>query len=98
MPIYEYQCNRCDEIFEIFQGIKDAPLEKCKHCSGKVTKLISNCTFQLKGTGWYLTDYARKETPEAAENKRKEAKATEKKTGDTKGAEKKEAKKAKKTD
>lgn len=98
MPIYEYQCNHCGEIFEIFQGIKDEPIKNCEYCSGKVTKLISNCTFQLKGTGWYLTDYARKDAPKAAENTKKEDKAAEKKADDSKTAEKKEAKKVKKED
>ena len=61
MPIYEYQCTQCGKIYEVFQSAKDEPLKKCKDCLGEVTKLISNCSFQLKGTGWYVTDYARKE-------------------------------------
>ncbi|MCX5895149.1 MAG: hypothetical protein NTZ51_04865, partial [Proteobacteria bacterium] len=45
----------------MFQSAKDEPMRKCEQCLGDVTKLISNCSFQLKGTGWYLTDYARKD-------------------------------------
>ena len=60
MPIYEYQCGKCGEIFEAFQKITDAPLKKCKFCSGEVEKLISQSSFQLKGSGWYLTDYSNK--------------------------------------
>jgi putative FmdB family regulatory protein len=60
MPIYEYQCAKCGS-FEATQRITDKPLEKCPTCKGKkVKKLISNTSFQLKGTGWYITDYARK--------------------------------------
>lgn len=59
MPIYEYQCQKCG-TFEITQRITEKPLGKCPTCKGKVKKLISNTSFQLKGTGWYITDYARK--------------------------------------
>ena len=59
MPIYEYQCKKCGE-FELMQRITDAPLTRCPTCRGKVTKLISNTSFQLKGSGWYVTDYGRK--------------------------------------
>ena len=60
MPIYEYQCSKCGETFEAIQKFSDKPLTKCKFCDGKVERLISNSSFQLKGSGWYLTDYARK--------------------------------------
>ena len=60
MPIYEYQCETCG-TFETTQRITDKPLSKCPTCRGKVKKLISNTSFQLKGTGWYVTDYARKD-------------------------------------
>ncbi len=67
MPIYEYQCSKCGEIFEALQKISDAPLTKCKWCGAKVERLISHTSFQLKGSGWYLTDYARKSSsPEKA--------------------------------
>lgn len=59
MPIYEYDCQRCG-TFEATQRITDKPLTKCPTCKSKVRKLISNTSFQLKGTGWYVTDYARK--------------------------------------
>jgi putative FmdB family regulatory protein len=60
MPIYEYQCQKCG-TFETTQRITEKPLEKCPKCKSKVKKLISNTSFQLKGTGWYVTDYARKD-------------------------------------
>ena len=60
MPIYEYQCPKCG-LFEVTQKITVKPIGRCPTCKGKVRKLISNTSFQLKGGGWYLTDYARKE-------------------------------------
>ncbi len=68
MPIYEYQCDRCGKIEEALQSINDKPLTKCAHCSGKLHKLISHSAFHLKGTGWYVTDYAGK-----SQNKSKES-------------------------
>jgi putative FmdB family regulatory protein len=62
MPIYEYQCSECGEIEEALQKFSDKPLTKCKHCSGKLHKLISQSAFHLKGTGWYVTDYAGKKS------------------------------------
>jgi len=58
MPIYEYRCEHCGD-FEESQRITDPPLQRCPKCRRKVRRLISNTTFQLKGSGWYVTDYAR---------------------------------------
>ena len=60
MPIYEYQCEQCGKLDEVIQKFSDKPLTKCKNCSGKLHKLISQSAFHLKGTGWYVTDYAGK--------------------------------------
>ncbi len=60
MPIYEYQCTECGQNTEIFQRMSDDPLTACEKCSGKIKKLISQNTFHLKGSGWYVTDYANK--------------------------------------
>src|SRR5512143_4354059 len=60
MPIYEYRCEKCGD-FEVTQRITEDPLKKCPTCKRKVRKLISNTSFQLKGSGWYVTDYARKD-------------------------------------
>jgi len=59
MPIYEYECSDCQHRCEIFQKHNDKPLESCPQCGGPVHKLISQTSFVLKGTGWYVTDYAR---------------------------------------
>src|SRR5256885_823550 len=58
MPIYEYRCEHCG-VFEEMQRITDPPLARCPTCKRKVRRLISSTSFQLKGTGWYATDYAR---------------------------------------
>ncbi len=60
MPIYEYQCAACGQVVERWQKISDAPLTECAACGGSLHKLISSCAFHLKGSGWYVTDYAGK--------------------------------------
>jgi putative FmdB family regulatory protein len=76
MPIYEYECKKCGKTFEVLQKMSDKPLKKHEGCGGSLTKLISAAGFQFKGTGWYVTDYARKgaktestETKETKETK-----------------------------
>jgi putative FmdB family regulatory protein len=60
MPIYEYACKKCGKTIEVIQKFSDPILRKHQGCGGSLTKLISTASFQLKGTGWYVTDYARK--------------------------------------
>lgn len=57
MPIYEYECRSCGKTLEAIQKFSDAPLARCESCGGNLTKLVSRTSFQLKGTGWYATDY-----------------------------------------
>ncbi len=58
MPIYEYQCQKCDHQFETIQKVADAPLEKCPECGKRaLKKLVSRAAFRLKGGGWYETDF-----------------------------------------
>jgi putative FmdB family regulatory protein len=59
MPLYEYQCDACGHRFEVIQKFSDAPLESCEKCGGTVRKLLSSPAIQFKGSGWYITDYAR---------------------------------------
>jgi putative FmdB family regulatory protein len=78
MPIYEYRCPKCGD-FDQMQKITDAPLKKCPTCKSKVTKLLSNPAFHLKGGGWYITDYGRK----GGEGKGSDAGSSETKSDDS---------------
>lgn len=60
MPFYEYECTKCHHHTEVLQKISDPPVTKCEKCKGKMKKLISHSSFHLKGSGWYVTDYASK--------------------------------------
>ena len=86
MPVYEYQCTECGQMEEAFQKISDPPLKTCSHCKGHLKKLISQSTFHLKGSGWYVTDYGgakagtEKKSDIKADTKSKESKTTSKKT------------------
>lgn len=77
MPIYEYECTQCGQIEEAIQKFSDKPLRKCRHCSGKVQKLVSHSTFHLKGTGWYVTDYAGKSGGGASRQEENKASSTD---------------------
>ena len=68
MPLYEYQCDACSTRFERIQKFSDPPIEVCPSCGGTVKKLLSSPAIQFKGSGWYITDYARKSSgkPDAA--------------------------------
>jgi putative FmdB family regulatory protein len=59
MPLYEYQCQACEQRFERIQKFSDPPVDTCPSCGGKVRKLLSSPAIQFKGSGWYITDYAR---------------------------------------
>jgi len=78
MPLYEYQCEKCGHRFEKIQRVSDAPPEGCPVCGGAVHKLQSAPAFQFKGSGWYITDYARKD--QGGESKSSNAKSSDDKT------------------
>jgi len=82
MPLYEYECTQCGQVEEALQKFSDKPLKKCRTCSGSLRKLISNSSFHLKGTGWYVTDYANKSKTDASAK----GKETQSKTSDSKPA------------
>jgi putative FmdB family regulatory protein len=83
MPIYEYECAKCGKTIEVIQRFSDKPLKKHEKCGGALTKLISAGGFQFKGTGWYVTDYARKSSPENAKADSKETSTNGNKEGST---------------
>jgi putative FmdB family regulatory protein len=91
MPIYEYECFSCGKQCEVIQKFNDEPLNCCPECGGHMHKLISHTSFILKGTGWYVTDYASPERKKAIEAKGKTHTKTENKT-DVKKESKTEAK------
>jgi putative FmdB family regulatory protein len=62
MPLYEYVCRKCGHRFEVIQKFSDAPIDTCPECGGEVEKIQSAPAFQFKGTGWYITDYAKKDS------------------------------------
>ena len=66
MPLYEYECDACGHRFEHIQKFSDPRVEKCPVCGGPVHKLMSSPAIQFKGSGWYITDYAKKEHTAAA--------------------------------
>jgi len=81
MPIYEYRCSKCGKTFEALQAISAEPIGKCIYCRGKARKIVSLSSFHFKGSGWYLTDYKKKDPCEektAAPPKKTEKKADKK--------------------
>ena len=93
MPLYEYKCDACGARFELIRKFSDPPLEQCTVCGkGPVEKLVSSPAFQFKGSGWYITDYARKSESGAsagsAEKGEKAEKATPAEKADTAGGDK----------
>lgn len=81
MPIYEYKCKKCDKVFEVLQKINSDPLKKCIYCDGEVEKLISLSSFQLKGSGWYDTDYKNRDIEKKDHYKKTELSSNKKESG-----------------
>jgi putative FmdB family regulatory protein len=94
MPLYEYECQKCGERFEIIQKFSDPLMTAHETCGGVVKKLLSAPAIQFKGTGWYVTDYARAGKKENGSNKdgdssKSESKASESKSSDSKSSDSK---------
>ncbi len=87
MPLYEYKCGSCGAVFEVMQKFSDEPLRAHEGCGGSVERLISPPALQFKGTGWYITDYARGKSSQSGKN----GKGSEDKGAETKSSEKKES-------
>lgn len=84
MPLYEYRCDNCGRTFEVIQKFSDPPAEHCPTCGkGPVHKLLSSPAIQFKGSGWYVTDYAKKDSASAT---KAESSTLEKKEGEKKSA------------
>jgi len=102
MPIYEYECQKCERRTEAIQRMGERPLKICPHCGGKLKKLASAPAIQFKGSGWYGTDYARAKQEEKsssgaekAETSSEKAQSAEK-AADEKASAKPESKPAEK--
>jgi putative FmdB family regulatory protein len=78
MPLYEYECDNCGHRFEVIQKFSDEPLKNCPKCNGPVRKLLSSPAIQFKGSGWYITDYAKKTGTSAGSAKGESSSASEK--------------------
>ena len=89
MPIYEYQCNKCGNVFEVLQKFSDPPVKKHEKCGGKVEKLISKSGFQLKGGGWFASGYAKEEPKASAKDGKSESSSTESKSSESKASDSK---------
>ena len=81
MPIYEYECAACGQVVERWQKFSDSPLADCPGCGGSLHKIISSCAFHLKGSGWYVTDYAGKNAASGAADNGDGAKAADNGSG-----------------
>lgn len=82
MPIYEYSCRKCGATLEVMQKITDEPLKRHAKCGGKLEKQLSAPALQFKGSGWYITDYARGKSDAKEDGKEKKAEAGETKSGE----------------
>ena len=78
MPLYEYQCKKCGHLFEKIQKFSDKLIKKCPECGGRVEQTISAPAVQFKGSGWYVTDYAKKSQSSASSDGGKDSKETKK--------------------
>lgn len=75
MPLYEYECKKCGHRFEKIQKFSDKMVKKCPECGGRVEQMISAPAVQFKGSGWYVTDYAKKShTPASSDGGSKDSK------------------------
>ncbi len=77
MPVYEYECSKCEKVFEIQQRIADDPITVCSVCGGEVRKLISMSSFQLKGGGWHTDGYSGPSNGKGAQSAPSPASSTE---------------------
>lgn len=75
MPLYEYQCQKCGHRFERIQRFSDPLVKKCPECGGKVEQMISAPAVQFKGSGWYVTDYAKKSSAGSSSKSESESKS-----------------------
>jgi putative FmdB family regulatory protein len=105
MPLYEYRCKKCGHVFEKIVKFSDKPIKKCPECGGSVEQTISAPAVQFKGSGWYVTDYAKKTQSSSSSSdggkdskdskESKDSKKDEKKSDSSKESTSKKAEKSK---
>jgi putative FmdB family regulatory protein len=90
MPLYEYKCRTCDQVFEVIQKFSDEPLKTHDGCGGELERLMGSPVLQFKGSGWYITDYKKSggggkssSDTKPAEGKKSEAKSESASTSST---------------
>jgi putative FmdB family regulatory protein len=96
MPIYEYECQKCNSRQEVYQKVSDKPPKKCARCGGRLERVVSAAAIQFKGSGWYVTDYAGG-SKKAAEKAESEATVATDQKSDKSEKKTKESSPAKKT-
>jgi putative FmdB family regulatory protein len=82
MPIYEYQCEGCGEVFELIQKFSDEPLKVHEKCGAPVHRMITSSAIQFKGSGWYATDYGKGSNGSKKSDSEKSEKSEKKDSGD----------------
>jgi putative FmdB family regulatory protein len=85
VPTYEYQCGKCQRVFEVRQRISEPALTTCETCGGEVRRLLSATPFILKGGGWYVTDYPSESRKKAVESEKSAGKSADAGNGDKAG-------------
>jgi len=98
MPLYEYKCDRCGKTFEVMQKFADEPLKVHEGCGGSVERLLSAPALQFKGSGWYVTDYARNQNSPASNGKSDSKDSKKESKSETKTETKSESKPASTSD
>ena len=83
MPLYEYECEACAQRFERIQKFSDPLVDKCPACGAAVRKLFSSPAIQFKGSGWYITDYAKKSGGKEATDSKGKKDATDSSKSET---------------
>ena len=91
MPLYEYQCKKCGHRFERIQRFSDPLVKKCPECGGKVEQVISAPAVQFKGSGWYVTDYAKKSSASSSKSESESKSDSSKDSGKKEGKPKAES-------
>src|ERR1700689_2280665 len=89
LPLYEYKCEKCGHQFEKIEGHTASETKKCPKCGAKARRMLSKAAIQFKGSGWYVTDYGKKNSSPASEEKSAESKSNDSKSGESKSSESK---------